>query len=1191
MDENKILLEVGLDHSGVRKALDAVRNQSKRFWTDIGKGAQKYGNVVKNLGKPKFTGRVVDQIKKVAQEYRQFDKVMRNYTTLIDKADKRLSTASGKRREEVKKEIADLRRLQQMRIGEEKMTIAGRLRVLRYKSKGVAQAGREKLGRLAQDTDGKEIAKLTGAAITGAFATGVALFRKDLKGAVGEAVQVAGKSWQAGFGALGKSANMFSRASTNLGKWFQRKGAERGGAAGAGLSGIGGVAKVVGGLSKSIGPILNTVSKLGPLLSMASSSVMSLVQLFIDAEAAAKEMNKQALQMSGTGDFLARNYGRGGAAIADMGDTLQKMRNDATALSNLEWGISKEDHMNFLSTMGAEGVSIKDLDEQFQTAQGHAKSFGGAVQVAVAYSRQFGISLQELGQFQAEMMTEQGASLDTVERQFSQMAREAGEAGIASNKFFAIIRGVSADLNLYNSRMEDAVKLLGRLGRVMNPRNAGKFMSTLVRGFKDKSRTDLVKMNLLNDSRGGEIVKRDLNRRAAKLAEDIGGGATAADVLNNSKTSAELLKNVAPDQQGTLREALIELRQDSKMNQKGMFGSSMAMANLSPGAAAQMMENALIKFGSRNPDGTRKKLADVAGEIGPEMMAEQLGISRDELNGRIKMAAALDDQRDDLKKNLKDEKVRLKLEKAGIKLTGNLAKDQQAIDNAGYDSILETLDKDAQDELKHSNEVIDYNKQTSQYTSTIMDKLGVLVDFLMNQIYNVMNGVWEAVLDVADLLDIAGTNKDQRDKDKLEARVNKTRNKELMDLAVKSRNTADFMSKAKETGIFKDHDAALSTKGILDLDAKKKDLIRQYESRPLSDVDGKAALQKQIDEVTKQYEAASEVFGHAVAGIDRQLGGSLKGEDRNRARAGKVFGAMGGFDNAKKDKVAKSLIEGKDLGAALDSAGLSQDEQVKVLKSIRDTSLTGEQLAQILADYSKTTGRSQAEVTREAREKEEAIARARDPKAKIDPAPVPAASAVTTGVAPIPANNASAVAAAARVEAPMTEKQGAQTLSTLDEVQTSLRQKGIKIDQSFLRDKFWSNGYDAVLEANREALLEYFLYSKMDADAVAGGLKDGKFTSKDFGRSALDVAAKTGKAPTLDGFASGGVIPQPKSPDSVFVAAKPGETITPAGKGGGQSGINIPISVNGPGGQELANMMRTAAINVIHEWQRKQRYT
>jgi hypothetical protein len=159
---------------------------------------------------------------------------------------------------------------------------------------------------------------------------------------------------------------------------------------------------------------------------------------------------------------------------SDLEGTLRNIRDAATSLDNMDWGINKETHTAVLNAITAEGVSLKKLDDDFKSvgkrakeATGYAKGWGSMVQMSVAYSRAFGVSLQEVSQFQGEMMSELGMSLDQVETSFQYMVKGAEDSGIATNKFFGIIRGFSADLSLFNVRMEDVTKTLVMMGKAM----------------------------------------------------------------------------------------------------------------------------------------------------------------------------------------------------------------------------------------------------------------------------------------------------------------------------------------------------------------------------------------------------------------------------------------------------------------------------------------------------------------------------------------------------------------------------------------------------------------------------------------------------------------------------------------------------------------------------------------------------
>lgn len=1129
-DDNKLILEVGLDHSAVQRGLQVVRRAGQKFWQDVGKQANKYGKIVRDLAKPKLFNQMVNNVKKVASEYRRFDQAMGRYNAHINRLYKEMEDASDKRRKDIKREIAEMRRLQQVSMKREGKTLGGRARVLAYK-------GKEAVKGAAKDASGKDVAKAAGATILGAFAAGSALLKRDFEGVIENGVDAIGKGWKAAFSGAGKTFSMFGKGASALGKSLQKKGDKTGGIGGAALQGLGGVAKMLGGLGKTVGPVLNVVSKMGPLLSMAATSIMAIVKLLIDAEAAAKEINKQVLSVTGSAEMWFKYAGRTDVALEDMSQTLRSIRDDATSLQNLEWGITKDEHTAVLSTLAAEGVQVMELGKQFEdtgaraeTAAAHAKSFGGAVQVAVAYSRLMGVSLQEITQFQSEMMTEMGSSLADVQAQFYQMTRAAADSGIASNKFFAIIRGVSADLNLYNSRLEDSVKILGMLGKVMSPRNAAKFMQTATQALKGMGRTERLKLNLLSGGKAGGMMSKQLDRYSGDIAGKInraGGSVTAKDILDSNKDSAELLKGVPAAMQGEFREAILELRQDQTMNKKGVFGQSMAARNLGPGAALDMMKSALMRFAPG-----AKTLGEARGSIGPEMMAEQLGISEEQLSSMVKFEAAIDDQRKILKRTAKTDDERKK------------------IDQMSYDDVMSTMDKSMQDELKNAGQQIDYAKRTSEYTFGAMDKLGVLVDFIMNQIYNVMTSIWEVIMDIASssIFDPSGAKKDAREKAKIELEAAKTKNKELIDIAQKSTNGEAFKKNAMGSGLGK----------------SMVDAITYDPSKLKTD---------------KERDAAAEKFNAAAHAIDDQLGGTERDSTLKMQRVQQAaFGAFGNkYDSKQIGAINRSLEKGENISGALAGSGMSEADQQKMLAELMKT-LSPQQLAKSMGDYAKATGATGT------------VPGAAGPGVPAVPGK-PGASAA--GAPTMPGVSApAAVAAAAKAEPPMTTKQGAEAVDALDQVHKDMRVKGIKMDQSFLRDKFWANGKDAVLEATREALLEYFLYSKMDPATVAKGLKDGKFKAKDFGSKFLDAATTTGQIPTdIQGFAGGGVIPQPKSPDSVFVAARPGETIVPrGGAGGGHANLSIPINVNGPGGQELANMIRTAAINVVSEWQRRQKF-
>jgi hypothetical protein len=1122
--EDDVVLNIVLNDTSVASSLQSVSRKTKKHWSDLAKQSNLYNKRLKEMSKPSLMKKMIGGVKDLAKEYKSFGDEMGRLQSRINQSYKSMGTAGAKEQKALKARIALLKSEQKMTASKEGAKgFVGKARVLGHKaSTGIKNAGK--------DSSVKEIGKMSGAAIVGAFAAGSALMRKDLAGAFESGVKTMGKGWKAAFASAGKVA---SHTAGRAGNYLQKKGEEKGGAGG-------GAMKALGGIMKSVGPILNIVSKLGPMIEMAAASVAAIVKLFIDAEAQAKEINKTILETQGAAQFLSKGFQSANIALDDMSSTLAELRNEATketGFGKSDWLINKDEFSGVIAGLGAEGVSVKALKKDFteageaaETSGAHAKSFSGAVQVAVGYSRLFGVSLAEITSFTAEMMKDLGQSLAETQLSLHQMNAAASEAGMAQNKFMAIIRGTSSDLNGYNARMEDSIKLLGLLGKVMNPRNAARFHSQFVKGFQGKDSTELVKINAMSGWAGGAANKKDLAMKAAGTAKQIGGGVSGDDILAKGKDGkylksiSELLEHVAPEKKGALRESLIEHRTDQDMNGKGVFGQSMAMENLSPGAAFALRKKAVGL-------GKGGKMSDKAGEIGAVKLNEMLGGN---LKADIKMEAALEDQKQTLLKNAKTDAERAKV---------------NAMDDG---DLFNSMSEPDQDQFKASKTELEVAKETGAYTKTVMDRIGQLVDFVMNQLYNVMTSIWDTLVDMWDTMTVG--NKEGKARAKLEVTNAKTKNKEMIDLLANSTTVDDFRHKAMGSTGAKDMEASLygAKAGSQDADPKKRD-------------------------------ASAAKYNAAMHSIDDQVGG--KGLLRNETRTSALKSASGAagvsLSGEQMMKAQNAIFGGKDMSQAMTEAGVSEDDQAKILDKIR-MELSPEQLALAIGNYQNKIGTAQTGTA----------APGPAPDGSAAPGTPAAPMAGATG-GPAPPPNAAAAVAIAKQEPPVTTSQGDDTLSALDSIQTILFQKGIKINKSFLLNPFWTNGHDAVLEATREALFEYFMYSKLSQDAVAQGMQSGTFTTaKDFVSQVMDGAKKgTVAVPTSPkGGAEGGTIMKPRSPDSVFAAVQPGETIVP--KGGSAGGApQVSVAINGPGGAELAEMMRSAAINVVQQWQRKQKFT
>ena len=533
----------------------------------------------------------------------------------------------------------------------------------------------------------------------------------------------------------------------------------KGVAAGAAASESGKGLKEISGLAGKIGAVLNVISKLGPAIEMVSSLTMGLVKLLVDAEAAAKDYNKQVLATAGTSEFLDRSMGNAASGAAELKASLKDLRDGAMDLSMIQWGISKETAGAFQSALFAEGVSIGRLGDELKKTTGYAQDNASAIQMTVAYSRSFGVSLSDLTQLQGEMMTDMGSSLDGVEASFQDVAQSAAEAGIASNKFFGIVRSFSADLSLFALRMEDVTKVMKTLGKTMSPRDAQKFLQTITQKFTGGI-TDNLKHVMMSGGGAKGVVKEDLGTKMDALSGDIasavGKGPTAEimDLLKDPHRDPRAIAKWQAKQGSKVNGALMGAIQDAAiMADRSAKGDAVDLAavidQLSPlGKIALLQKESQKLFNG-------KKLEELSGK---ELIAvESTGIATvQELRGFKKLQqgvlAGQEGLIERVRTNNKTSQDIAMLTKLGVDTTKEGSEDAaKHLENIfkgdkGQRQFWDSMTSDQQELLQNGTKAIDFQKETSGFQTSAIDKLGIIADILMNQIYDMMTNIYEVIV-------------------------------------------------------------------------------------------------------------------------------------------------------------------------------------------------------------------------------------------------------------------------------------------------------------------------------------------------------------------------------------------------------------------------------------------------------------
>lgn len=744
-----------------------------------------------------------------------------------------------------------------------------------------------------------------------------AFFSKDLKGTLEGTMTFAGKALSKGLdnarkraaisdakAAKTKEKQAVEAASKGLGR--RGKLADIGGGKLAALPGssagaAGAAAKASGDGMGKMSSVLSMVSKLGPVISTISTVIMAVVKLLIDAEAQAKGFNKEILASASTTEYLAQAGGNADLAFSGIQSTLRGIRDSAHDIDNLAWGISADEHKAVINTLTQEGVSLLSIEKQAQAAKMEVGAFAKElVHTGVAYSRAFGVPLQEINQLQAEMMTEMGMSLESTQLGFAQMTLAAADSGIAANKFYATIRSISQDLSLYNIRMEQSVKMLKLLGKVMNPRDAQKFMQFATQGLKNMSQGDRLKLTVLAGDEGKKIFEKDMANRRKNLTNDIAkalGKKDPKDIAKIEKSVAEGGAKGWIDQVGdetsrvALRGSSIELKIDETASKKGLHGQAFAMQNMGMGASLDMMTAALAKWGGG------KTLMDGAGSIGMTKMAENIGVSTDQLRAMMHLEVAVQEQKDMLLAQGEaalaaaqtEDQRRAAMEQISLAQTG------------GTQAIIDTMSEEEQALLKDANKSqLDVAKQQGQLTSSMLDKLSVLVDFVMNQLYNLFFDLWDSFGELSILLSPTKI-------------VEKGEERNIKRYALLSRDKGMQQAVQKASvgpnGFDKYAFRGHMVGGPGNLEASIADAFRHYEEARANSGKDEGAM---VDA--------------SIATLTTMLGNSLKPDQLAAA----IKDATGSEEKAKAAEAA--LTAGGTATEAMKAAGLSTDEMVGTYK-------------------------------------------------------------------------------------------------------------------------------------------------------------------------------------------------------------------------------------------------------------------
>lgn len=279
-----------------------------------------------------------------------------------------------------------------------------------------------------------------------------------------------------------------------------------------------GAAKAEGMLA-GIGKAMTAVAAVAAVM----AGLFAVVKLMLDADKAVKDFNKSLLTGIGSAQF--------GGSVRDLKTNMVSLREEFVHnVGNLNaMGIKSEEAVSAFHALqeGTDGLglSFNRLGGDAATSAGKVENMMGYVKSAVAYSRIFGTSYEEMAGKFGSAIEDMGIGLDSIQESFSGINTVAMESGFNVKRFFGQVLQASSGMTMYNLRLEDTAAMLGTLSKTLGSVRANAMFGQLKGESAGKSTLDLVggllKSGKEGESRTREVVREDALDQAKTFLESI----------------------------------------------------------------------------------------------------------------------------------------------------------------------------------------------------------------------------------------------------------------------------------------------------------------------------------------------------------------------------------------------------------------------------------------------------------------------------------------------------------------------------------------------------------------------------------------------------------------------------------------------------------------------------------------------
>jgi len=349
------------------------------------------------------------------------------------------------------------------------------------------------------------------------------------------------------------------------------------------MLGTGKASKGLAGTINLLGMAFQTLGKMN-WIALIISAVVAVGKAVNEMDKFIKQYNQSFSKMYGP--TVAIKNVRG--SMKDFTDAVFDMNR------NLKYGLKSEEIMGLFDALSAGGLSLGGVGQRVKGG------YNEVIEQSFRLSKDFGVSMEEMGGMISEQMMDLRSSLSEVSGKMRTLAYDASVAGVKSTKFYEAAMAAASGLSFYGNYIDNASARLRDFVKSgsMGLKDAAKETQALTDTFKNMTFEQRVATIQMAGGAGKwrkmfEEKSKAAASEAQRLKDEVAMMKAKAAGITNSAKKEQAYKDIAAKEDAIKSEEKVKIMTEmySKANEMGMAAGLEYLSEEGPAAVLSALNS------------------------------------------------------------------------------------------------------------------------------------------------------------------------------------------------------------------------------------------------------------------------------------------------------------------------------------------------------------------------------------------------------------------------------------------------------------------------------------------------------------------------------------------------------------------------------------------------------------------------